>query len=308
MNIYKNIAETTGNTPLVQLKGTGSSGASASILGKLEFFNPTSSIKDRIGVSMIDAAEKSGDLKPGGTIIEPTSGNTGLGLAMVAASRGYKLIITMPETMSLERRAMIEHLGATIHLTPGEKGMTGAVEEAEEILAKTENAFMPQQFNNPSNPEAHYNTTAPEIWRDTDGKIDIFVAGVGTGGTLTGCGKFLKEKNPDIQVVAVEPDTSAVISGETPGKHGIQGIGAGFIPAVLDREIINEVIKVKDDNALQTACNVAKNEGILCGISSGANIFAAKQLAARPENRGKVIVTIICDTGERYLTTSLFQK
>ena len=306
MKIYKNIAETTGDTPLVQLKGTEKT--EASILGKLEFFNPTSSIKDRIGVSMIDAAEKSGELKPGGTIIEPTSGNTGLGLAMVAASRGYRLIITMPETMSLERRAIIEHLGASIHLTPGEKGMTGAVEEAEAILAKTENAFMPQQFNNPSNPEAHYNTTAPEIWRDTDGKVDIFVAGVGTGGTLTGCGKFLKEKNPDIQIVAVEPDSSAVISGETPGKHGIQGIGAGFIPGVLDTDNIDEVIKVKDDDAINRACSVARNDGILCGISSGANIFAAEQLAARPENRGKVIVTVICDTGERYLTTSLFQK
>ena len=306
MNIYKNITETVGNTPLVQLKGANPE-SEASILGKLEFFNPTSSVKDRIGISMIDAAEKSGELKPGGTIIEPTSGNTGLGLAMVAASRGYKLIITMPETMSLERRAIIKHLGAEIHLTQGDQGMAGAVKEAEEILARTDNAFMPQQFNNPSNPSAHYNTTAPEIWRDTDGKVDIFVAGVGTGGTLTGCGRFLKEQNPKIKIVAVEPENSPVISGGTPGKHGIQGIGAGFIPGVLDTGIIDEAIKVKDDDALKTARSMAEREGILCGISSGANVFAAEQLAARPENRGKVIVTVICDTGERYLTTSLFQ-
>ena len=307
MNIYKNIAETVGNTPLVELKDANS-GNETCILGKLEFFNPTSSVKDRIGISMIDAAEKSGALKPGGTIIEPTSGNTGLGLAMVAASRGYKLIITMPETMSLERRAIIKHLGAEIHLTPGDQGMAGAVKEAEEILAKTDNAFMPQQFNNPANPAAHYNTTAPEIWRDTDGKVDIFVAGVGTGGTLTGCGHFLKEKNPDIKIVAVEPENSPVISGGMPGKHGIQGIGAGFIPGVLDTDVIDEVIKVKDADALETAGNVAKNKGVLCGISSGANLFAAEQLAARPENKGKVIVTVICDTGERYLTTSLFES
>jgi len=307
MNIYKNIAETTGNTPLIKLSRVVKDD-SGTVLGKLEFFNPTSSIKDRIGVGMVNAAEKSGELKPGGTIIEPTSGNTGLGLAMVAASRGYKLIITMPETMSIERRSILEHFGATIHLTPGEKGMLGAVEKAEEILTKTENAFMPQQFKNPANPKVHYETTAPEIWADTDGKVDIFVAGVGTGGTLSGCGKFLKEKNPDIKIVAVEPETSAILSGESPGKHGIQGIGAGFIPDILDTDIIDETFKVKDDEALKTASKLAKGEGILCGISSGANVFAAAKIAGRPENKNKTIVTIICDTGERYLTTSLFQN
>ena len=256
---------------------------------------------------VVFAAEKNGKLKPNGTIIEPTSGNTGLGLAMVAASRGYKLIITMPETMSIERRSIIEHFGAEIYLTPGEKGMIGAVEKAEEILAKTDNAFMPQQFNNPANPDIHYKTTAKEIWTDTDGEIDIFVAGVGTGGTLSGCGKFLKEKNPNIKIVAVEPETSAVISGKIPGKHGIQGIGAGFIPTVLDTNLIDEIFIVKDDEALQSATEMAQQEGILCGISTGANVFAATKIALRPENKEKTVVTIICDTGERYLTTSLFK-
>lgn len=307
MNIYKDISATVGNTPLVKINNLLSESA-GTVLGKLEFFSPTSSVKDRIAVSMIDVAEKAGELQPGGTIIEPTSGNTGLGLAMVAAARGYKLIITMPETMSLERRAILEHLGAEIHLTSGDKGMAGAVEEAERILAAKANAFMPQQFNNASNPKIHYNTTAPEIWNDADGKIDVFVAAIGTGGTLTGCGKFFKEKNPDIQIVAIEPDASAVISGNPPGKHAIQGIGAGFIPEVLDTDLIDEIIKVGDSDAIETAKKMAKQEGIFCGISSGANVYAAIQLAERPENRGKTIVTVICDTGERYLTTALFDK
>lgn len=307
MKIYPDMTATVGNTPLVKFRNSVPVEA-GTVLGKLEFFNPTSSVKDRIAVNMIDAAEKEGKLKPGGSIIEPTSGNTGLGLAMVAAARGYKLIITMPETMSIERRVILEHLGAEIHLTPGDSGMKGAVDKAEEILANTANAYMPQQFNNYANPEAHYTTTAPEIWNDTDGKIDIFVAGVGTGGTLTGCGKFFKEKNKDIKIVAVEPEASAVISGNPPGKHGIQGIGAGFIPEVLCTKLIDEIIKVQDSDAIETARMMAKKEGIFCGISAGANAYAAIQLATRPENKDKVIVTVICDTGERYLTTSLFDK
>ena len=307
MNVYKDMTATIGNTPLVKINNSLADGV-GTVLGKLEFFNPTSSVKDRIAVNMIDTAEKDGKLNPGGTIIEPTSGNTGLGLAMVAAARGYKLIITMPETMSLERRAILEHLGAEIHLTYGDQGMKGSVEKAEEILANTANAFMPQQFNNPSNAEIHYKTTAFEIWDDTDGKVDIFIAGVGTGGTLTGCGNFFKEKNKDIQIIAVEPDASAVISGNPPGKHGIQGIGAGFIPNVLKVDLIDEIFKVKDSDAIATAKKMAKQEGIFCGISAGANVFAAIELAKRPENKDKIIVTIICDTGERYLTTSLFDK
>ena len=307
MNIYKDITETVGNTPLVMLNRSASK-EGGTVLVKLEFFNPTSSVKDRIAISMINAAEQSGCLKKGGTIVEPTSGNTGFGLAMVAAAKGYKLIITMPETMSLERRAVIEHLGAEIYLTSGEKGMAGAVEKAEKILADTPNAFMPQQFNNVANPEAHYKTTAREIWDDTDGDIDIFVAGVGTGGTLTGCGKFLKEKDKNIKVIAVEPATSAVISGNPPGRHGIQGIGAGFIPEVLSTGLIDEIVKVKDNDAIEIAKKVAKQEGIFCGISSGANVYAAIKIAERPENRDKTIVTVICDTGERYLTTALFDK
>lgn len=307
MKIYKDMTATMGNTPLVKLNSSVPDGA-GTVLGKLEFFNPTSSVKDRIAVSMVDAAEKEGKLKPGGTIIEPTSGNTGLGLAMVAAARSYKLVITMPETMSLERRAILGHLGAEIHLTPGEQGMTGAVNEAEKILVNTANAFMPQQFNNPANPEIHYKTTGPEIWEDTDGKVDIFIAGVGTGGTLSGCGKFFKEKNADIQIVAVEPEASAVISGNPPGKHGIQGIGAGFIPEVLKTDLIDEVVKVADKDAIMTAKSLAVNEGIFCGISAGANAFAAIELAQRPENKDKTIVTVICDTGERYLSTALFDK
>jgi cysteine synthase A len=305
MKIYEDISKVVGNTPLVKLNKL-LSGDDACVLCKLEFFNPTSSVKDRIGVSMIDSAEKSGKLKPGGVIIEPTSGNTGLGLAMVCAARGYKLIITMPETMSVERRLLLEHLGAELVLTPGSKGMTGAVEEAQRLLEETPGAIIPQQFENPANPEAHRKTTGPEIWNDTDGEVDIFVAGVGTGGTITGVAQFLKEKKPEVKIVAVEPEASAVLSGEAPGKHGIQGIGAGFIPKALDRSLIDKVVKVSEDEALHTARMMARMEGVLCGISSGANVFAALNEARKEENKGKTIVAIVCDTGERYISTNLF--
>jgi cysteine synthase A len=305
MKIYDDISQIVGHTPLVRLNKLAS-GTKASVLCKLEFFNPTSSIKDRIGVNMLDAAERSGKLKPGGVIIEPTSGNTGLGLAMVAAARGYKLIITMPETMSVERRLVMEHLGAEIILTPGAKGMTGAVEEAKRLRDETPGAIIPQQFENSANPEAHRKTTGPEIWNDTDGKVDIFIAGVGTGGTITGVAQFLKEQKPDVKIIAVEPETSAVLSGNEAGKHGIQGIGAGFVPKVLDRSLLDGVAKVSDDEALHTARMLARMEGILCGISSGANVFAAINEARKEENKGKTIVTIVCDTGERYISTTLF--
>ncbi len=307
MAIYNEITETSGNTPLLKFQRLVRPDAGI-IYGKLEYFNPTSSVKDRIAVSMVDAAEKNGTLKPGGTIVEPTSGNTGLGLAMVAAARGYKLVISMPETMSIERRRILEHFGAEIHLTSGDKGMSGAVEKARELLGDTPDAFMPQQFENPANPEAHYNATGPEIWKDLDGKVDILVAGVGTGGTLTGAGHYLKEQNKDIEVIAVEPETSAVLSGCEPGKHGIQGIGAGFVPGILDEAVIDEIIQVADADAVKTAKKLAELEGVFCGISSGGNAWAAAEVANRPENAGKNIVTIICDTGERYLTTILFSE
>ena len=307
MSIYNSVNEMIGNTPLVKLNAVKKRETCATILLKLEYYNPGSSIKDRIAFSMILDAEKSGALKPGGTIVEPTSGNTGLGLAVIAATRGYKLIITMPETMSIERRQMLEHLGAEIILTSGELGMKGAVKEAEKISKTMKNTFMPQQFNNPANPLAHYKTTAPEIYADTNGKIDVFIAGVGTGGTLTGVGKYLKEKSGDIEIVAVEPANSAVISGEAPGKHAIQGIGAGFIPEVLNKDLISQVIKVSDTDALNTAKSLAKEEGILCGISSGANVYAALKLSCKLEYKNKTIVTVAPDTGERYLSTSLFQ-
>lgn len=306
MTIYSNISDVTGNTPMVKLNRVVGE-KEATIYAKLEYFNPTSSVKDRIAVNMINAAERDGKLKPGGTIIEPTSGNTGLGLAMVAASRGYRLIITMPETMSIERRALIAQLGAEIVLTDGSLGMKGAIDKAAELQDSIEGAFVPQQFNNPANPEAHRLTTAKEIWADTDGDVDFFVAGVGTGGTLTGVGEALKEKNPNVKVVAVEPITSAVLSGEGPGKHGIQGIGAGFIPAIVNEDLIDEVIKVSDEDAMKVSRELAKKEGILCGISAGGNAWAALQIAKRPENAGKKIVTVMCDTGERYLSTALFQ-
>ena len=306
MKIYNNLSELVGNTPMVRLphlvkKGEGE------ILAKLEYFNPTSSIKDRIAVNMIEAAEREGKLSSGSTIVEPTSGNTGLGLAMIAAVKGYKLIITMPESMSLERRAILKHLGAEIHLTPANKGMTGAVEEAKKVVSETPGAFMPQQFANKANPEIHYKTTGPEIWESTEGKIDIFIAGVGTGGTLSGIGKYLKEKNNEIKIIAVEPENSSVLSGGAPGAHGIQGIGAGFIPEIYDKTIVDEIIRVSDLNAIETSRKLAEQEGIFCGISAGANVYAALKLLALKRHLSAKIVTIIPDTGERYISTPLFK-
>jgi cysteine synthase A len=282
-------------------------GLKADVLVKLESANPLSSVKDRIGIAMIDAAEKSGKLKAGGTIVEPTSGNTGIALAFVAAARGYKLILTMPDTMSVERRQLLKILGAELVLTDGAKGMRGAVEKAVEINTNTPGSFMPQQFNNPANAEIHRKTTAAEIWAETDGAVDIFVAGVGTGGTLTGVGEGLKEKKPSVKVVAVEPADSPVLSGGRPGLHKIQGIGAGFVPGVLKTKICDEILPVRHEDAGNVAHKLAREEGILAGISSGANVWAALEIAKRPESGGKTIVTVICDTGERYLSTWLFQ-
>ena len=307
MNLYNDITKTVGNTPLVRLNKL-SKGLGATVAVKLESMNPLWSVKDRIGVAMVDAAEKAGKVKPGAHIIEPTSGNTGIALAFVAAARGYTLTLTMPETMSVERRKLLAILGAEIVLTPGEKGMRGAVEKAEELVAKTPGAFMPQQFKNPANPAAHRATTAEEIWRDTDGTVDIFVAGVGTGGTITGVAEGLKKHKPGVKAVAVEPADSPVLSGGKAAPHKIQGIGAGFVPDVLRRELIDEIVTVKHDDAGETTRRLAREEGILAGISSGANVWAALQVAGRPENKGKLIVTIICDTGERYLSTWLFQN
>jgi len=307
MKIYNDITKTVGNTPLVKLNRLATD-AGATVLVKLESMNPLWSVKDRIGVAMIDAAEQAGVLKPGAHIIEPTSGNTGIALAFVAAARGYKLTLTMPETMSLERRKLLKILGADLVLTPGDKGMRGAVEKAEQLLAETPGAFMPQQFKNPANPAIHRATTAEEIWRDTDGAVDLFVAGVGTGGTITGVAEMLKARKPGFKAIAVEPLDSPVLSGGKAGAHKIQGIGAGFVPDVLRRELIDEIIQVTSDNAGETARRLAREEGILAGISSGANVWAALQLARRPENKGNVIVTVICDTGERYLSTWLFQN
>ena len=304
MKIYEEISKTIGSTPIVKINKINST---RSIFAKLEFFNPTSSVKDRIAVNMIDDAEKKGLLKPGGVIIEPTSGNTGIGLAMVAASIGYRLIITMPETMSIERRNLMKHFGAELVLTEGAKGMNGAIVMAEKLIKDVPNSFMPQQFKNGANPEIHYKTTGPEIWNDMDGKIDIFVAGVGTGGTITGAGKYLKEKNPNIKIIAVEPEASAVLSGEPKGKHGIQGIGAGFTPDILDTSIYDEIIKVSDENAIKTARLLAQKEGILAGISAGAAMFATIKLSERDENKNKNLVVMIPDTGERYLSTDLFK-
>ena len=307
MKIYSDITKVVGNTPLVRLNKL-TNGLDATVLVKLESMNPLWSVKDRIGVAMVDDAERNGKLKPGGTIVEPTSGNTGIALAFVSATRGYKLILTMPETMSLERRKLLKILGADLVLTPGEKGMTGAVQKAEEIQKNTPGSFMPQQFNNPANPEIHRKTTAEEIFRDTDGKVDFFVAGVGTGGTLTGVSDALKKKIPGFKAIAVEPVDSPVLSGGKPGPHKIQGIGAGFVPGVVRKELIDEIIQVRHEDAGIIALRLAKEEGILAGISSGANVWAALQVAKRPENKGKTIVTIICDTGERYLSTWLFQN
>ncbi|MDD5097515.1 MAG: cysteine synthase A [Candidatus Omnitrophica bacterium] len=305
--IFSDITKTVGNTPLVRLNRMAE-GLQATVLVKLESFNPLSSVKDRIGVAMIEDAEKRGVLKKNTTIIEPTSGNTGVALAFVAAAKGYKLILTMPDTMSIERRQLLAVFGAQLVLTPGAEGMKGAVKKAEELVKQTPNAIILQQFNNPANPEIHRKTTAEEIWNDTDGAVDILVAGVGTGGTITGIGEAIKKKKPGFKVIAVEPDASAVLSGGAPGPHKIQGIGAGFIPEVLNRGIIDEVIRVTNDNAGQTARQLAKLEGILAGISCGAALWAALEVAKRKENKGKVIVVILPDTGERYLTTWLFQE
>jgi len=307
MNIYQDITKTVGNTPLVRLNRLGKE-SGAKIVLKLESFNPLSSVKDRIGVAMIDAAEKDGRLKPGGTIIEPTSGNTGIALAFVAAARGYRLMLTMPETMSLERRGLLKILGAELVLTPGAEGMPGAIRKAEELLAATPGAVMPQQFNNPANPAIHRRTTAEEIWKDTDGKVDILVAGVGTGGTVSGIAEVIKKRKPSFKAVAVEPTGSPILSGGKPGPHKIQGIGAGFVPRVYRPDLIDEVVTVTEEEAGAYAKRLAREEGILVGISSGAAAAVAVKVANRPENKGKLIVVITPDCGERYLSTWLFSE
>jgi cysteine synthase len=302
--IFEDITKTIGRTPLVRLNRI-TAGINAKILVKCEFFNPLSSVKDRIGVAMIEAGEKDGRIKKNTLIVEPTSGNTGIALAFVCAARGYRLVLTMPETMSVERRTLLRMLGAELILTPGAEGMPGAIRRAEQILKETPDSFMPQQFNNPANPEIHRRTTAVEIWQDTDGQVDALVAGVGTGGTMTGVGEVIKAKKPAFRCIAVEPADSPVISGGKPGPHKIQGIGAGFIPNNLNTKIIDETIRVANDDAFAMARRLAKEEGILCGISSGANVWAAVQYAQRPENKGQMIVTVACSTGERYLSTPL---
>ncbi len=302
--IFDDITNAVGFTPLVRINKLGSD--KATILAKLESYNPCGSIKDRIALSMIQAAEEKGLIKPDTVIIEPTSGNTGIGLAFVCAARGYRLMLTMPESMSIERRKLLKLFGAEIVLTPPELGMSGAITRAEQLVAENPNAFMPQQFNNPANPQIHRETTAEEIWSDTDGKLDIFVAGVGTGGTITGCGEVLKQRNKDLKVIAVEPKDSPVLSGGKPGPHKIQGIGAGFVPKVLNIDIIDEIIQVPNEDALETARQLATKEAILAGISSGAAMAAAVQVSHRPENQGKIIVTILPDTGERYISTEMF--
>lgn len=307
MKVYESADQLVGHTPLLELKRVEEAhGVSARILGKLEYFNPAGSIKDRIAKAMIDDAEAAGILKPGATIIEPTSGNTGIGLASIAAARGYQLILTMPETMSVERRNLIKAYGAKIVLTDGAKGMTGAIEKANELAAEIEGSFIPGQFINPANPAIHKATTGPEIWQDTDGTVDILVAGVGTGGTLTGIGQYLKEQNPEVKLVAVEPSDSPVLSEGRAGSHKIQGIGAGFVPEVLDTTLYDEVITVESDDAFAIGREIGREEGVLVGISSGAAVWAALELAKRPENEGKTIVAILPDTGERYLSTPMF--
>ncbi len=303
--IYDDVTQLVGGTPLVRLNRL-SEGLDATVAVKLEFYNPANSVKDRIGVAIIDAAEKSGALKPGGTIVEGTSGNTGIALAMVGAARGYKVILTMPETMSTERRVMLRAYGAEIVLTPGSEGMRGAVEKAQEIVANTENSIWAQQFANEANPEVHRRTTAEEIWSDTDGKVDIFVAGVGTGGTVTGVGQVLKERKPGVQIVAVEPKDSAILNGGAAGPHKIQGLGANFVPEILDTNIYDEVLDATLEDSVRVARDLGVKEGILGGISSGAIVWAALELAKRPENAGKLIVAIVCDFGERYISTVLY--
>lgn len=303
--IYDDVTQLVGGTPLVRLNRL-TEGLDATVAVKLEFYNPANSVKDRIGVAIIDAAEQSGALKPGGTIVEGTSGNTGIALAMVGAARGYKVILTMPETMSTERRVMLRAFGAEIVLTPGSEGMRGAVEKAQEIVANTENSIWAQQFANEANPRIHRETTAEEIWKDTDGKVDIFVSGVGTGGTITGVGQFLKERNPDVQIVAVEPKDSPILNGGAPGPHKIQGLGANFIPELLDTNIYDEVLDATLEDSVAVARDLGIREGILGGISSGAIVWGALELAKRPENAGKLIVAIVCDFGERYISTVLY--
>lgn len=308
MRVFNNITGLIGHTPLVEInRFTEKLGLKARILVKLELFNPAGSVKDRIALSMIEDAEKKGLLKPGSVIIEPTSGNTGIGLASIAASKGYRAVFTMPETMSAERRKLLQAYGAEIVLTEGAKGMKGAIAKAEELTRQTPGSFIPGQFVNPANPEAHVRTTGPEIWDDTDGKVDIFVAGVGTGGTVTGTGRYLKSKNPAVRVVAVEPAASPVLTQGKAGPHAIQGIGAGFVPEVLDTKIYDEVIDVTNEDALATGREIARKEGFLVGISSGAALFAAVELARRPENAGKLIVALLPDNGDRYLSTKLFE-
>lgn len=308
MRIYEDLTRTVGNTPLVRLNRI-TKGLDATVLAKVESFNPLSSVKDRIGVAMIEAAERAGQIKPDTIILEPTSGNTGIALAFVSASRGYKLTLVMPETMSIERRKLLKALGADLVLTPGPQGMGGAVRTAEEMLAKDPRYYyIPQQFRNPANPEVHRKTTAEEIWRDTDGKVDILVAGVGTGGTITGVSEVIKSRKPGFKAIAVEPAASPVLEGGKAGPHKIQGIGAGFVPEVLRRDLIDEVIPIKNEDAFAAARRLAKEEGILAGISSGAAAWAAQQVAGRPENKGKMIVVILPDTGERYLSTELFES
>lgn len=307
MAIYESMPELIGNTPLLHLGGYEQRhGLCARLLGKVEFFNPAGSVKDRVAREMLDAAECAGKIGPGAVIIEPTSGNTGIGLAAIAATRGMRAIIVMPDSMSVERQRLMKAYGAEVVLTPGAKGMAGAIERAEELAAETPGSFIPSQFSNPDNPAAHYKTTGPEIWRDTEGTVDILVAGVGTGGTITGTGRYLKERNPAVRVVAVEPATSAVLSGGAAGPHGLQGIGAGFIPEALDTSVYDEVLPIADEEAFAAGRELAAKDGLLVGITSGAAVAAAAKLAARPENAGKTIVAILPDTGERYLTTAMF--
>ena len=303
--VYESITDTVGATPLVRLSRI-SAGLNVTLLGKLESFNPAGSVKCRIGAAMLEAARRDGKLQPGSVVIEPTSGNTGIGLAFVCAARGYRLILTMPEIMSIERRKLAQMLGVDLILTPGGEGMTGAIKKARELNAEIAGSYMPLQFENPANPQVHRETTAEEIWQDTGGKVDIFVAGVGTGGTITGVGEVLRERNNNVKIAAVEPDASPVLSGGRAGLHRIQGIGAGFIPKILNRSLIDEVIRVKDEDAIRTAQKMGRLEGVLVGISSGAALWAALRLAARPENEGKTIVAILPDSGERYLSTQLF--
>ena len=309
MTVYKAISDLIGNTPLVELTHIEEKeGLDASVVAKVEFFNPAGSVKDRIAKKMIEDAEKKGLIKPGATLIEPTSGNTGIGIASVAVAKGYKAIMTMPETMSVERRNLLKAYGAKVVLTDGKAGMKGAIAKAKELAATIPNSFIPSQFENPSNPQAHYESTGPEIWKDTEGKVDIFVAGVGTGGTVSGTGKYLKDQNPNVKVVAVEPATSPVLSEGHAGPHGIQGIGAGFVPNILDTSVYDEVFTVTNEQAYETGRLIAHNEGMLVGISSGAATYAAIQIAKRPENKGKTIVVLLPDTGERYLSTPMFSE